>query len=201
MFRSSTAPSRGVRALLGAALGVALLVGVASPALADTYGTHTADVGPLPDDTVEDYCFTSGFTGFAQEAAMAAMNNLDGQTNMTVRSSTCGAHTDIKFVLDTSIASRASTSCGSNPCDQAIIRLNPNAIMGDLPPGAAAGSFEFNVLKTMCHEVGHAVGLMHSDTGTDCMRNSDVTGLDFWQFTTYRTHHVGHINTFVLNHR
>jgi predicted Zn-dependent protease len=46
--------------------------------------------------------------------------------------------------------------------------------------------------KTMCHEVGHSVGLTHGGN-TDCMLNGEIPSTSIvWR--TYDSHHKSHIN-------
>ena len=183
------------------ATGVLLLLGLVQPAHADPYGIGSPG-NVLPDDRLEDYCL-SGSNWHANplymEVVSYAMLNLDYQTNMRVQSTACAGDTDIHFVLDPGLPVAGDMYCdeydGPFQCNRTVARINPDVVWDELPDGAEGQWFYMNLVKTACHVVGRAVGLVPADGNNDCMEEGDVSGWDWWDATGYHDHHVRHINS------
>ena len=83
---------------------------------------------------------------------------------------------------------RGSTFCENYDtyCDQYYVQIDLNYIIQSSEPD------DENIKKTMCHELGHSVGLSHGSTYGGCMVSGAVNGDVTWR--RYSSHHKGHIN-------
>jgi hypothetical protein len=196
MFLTRWTRARRRRTLLGVGVGVLLLLGHAQPAHADPYARFYF----LPDDLIEDYCFSGSNWGsdpFAVDLVNLAMANLDAQTDLTARSRSCSSSTDIRFVLGTTWES--STWCPvqsqrNSYCDQNVAYVNmPQALSR-----GKAGAREVNALRVVCELVGNAVGLKGdyaTSGGEDCMTRRTIEAWEMPTMTSYNDHHVAHVNS------
>lgn len=141
--------------------------------------------GPKAPQWSLTYCWGPGFTNSAlRQAATDAMNSLDSLTSFAaIYSSTCPAGINILWEqMDLpSPYEEGSQSCISlstiNECVKSVVYLDQAALANYTERRSVA-----------CHELGHALGLAHSDTATDCMTNVSYP-------TTYDQHHVAHLQT------
>src|SRR5262245_52580038 len=114
MSNSFLARSRGARSLIALAIGAALVLGIAQPASADPYGLGNGYSGLLPEDGLEDYCFTPDFwsNAYLVESALYAMQTLDRQTGMSIQfKSQCTSTTDIRFAVGHGTGVPGSYTC------------------------------------------------------------------------------------------
>ena len=180
------------RLLLAGLISCGLVIVATPPASADDFGFCTAATGCRADDANEDYCTPYGWPSPWGTIFTDAMKNLDSQTDMyRTYSSTCNGHTDIGGYLNTSpeypsgigSTTRGLLLCTKKvsgkvyTCDQASLVLN-TSLLPDYTQRR----------KTLCHEIGHAVGLTHGSTYGGCMVSGTSSNI------TYATHHVNHIN-------
>lgn len=132
------------------------------------------------------------------------MGNLDAQTVLydTYRS-TCTPSTDLgghlsgqsgEMVLENDVLGAyictkrvAGTSA---TCNQASIIFQPYSTYFDNVP-ANATQRETAWRNTLCHEIGHGVGLRHGSTYGGCMNSGIYTSN-----LVYSSHHVSHINAY-----
>lgn len=143
-----------------------------------------------------DFCTPIPWDPAIGNLFMNAMANLDAQTDAyDSYSSTCGPNTDLGGYLDESpekvlvAGERGWTLCtkrlaySSTVCDQFSLILH-----SDFAVSSAQRS------KTLCHEIGHAVGLRHVENGIPgwgCMEQGAVLS------TSYVAHHVSHVNSYL----
>jgi hypothetical protein len=190
-------PSTGATARLVARATVAagLLVAlVGSPASADPFGTWTSDTGPFADGVGHTYCWGSGFDAALQDNATAALANLDAQTEMFDSfQATCNVVTTDIYFFDANLPAgvRGSTRCVTWKtygvvCDSFDIEIDPAEIN-------IGSDDEADTTKTLCHEVGHSVGLSHLAPQDDCMISGEMPSTAA-QWRKYSAHHVSHIN-------
>lgn len=71
-------------------------------------------------------------------------------------------------------------------CDQFFVTIDYNYIVQNSDPDPE------NVKKTICHELGHTVGLTHGSEYGGCMVSGAVNGDVQWR--RYASHHRNHIN-------
>jgi hypothetical protein len=195
--------------LVIAALGLLTSFALASPAQADKFGLDqpnnlVSGVGGIPDNFTHTYCFRgAGWTAARQNLVHGRMQNLDTQTSYTdlfPPPPGCFATTDVWFELNSTMSARGDYICrvwnngvdgvarsGDDRCEGATIRINSRA-------GVLTSNHQWR--KTICHEIGHSVGLAHGSTTnffTDCMINGAVPeGL---QWEQYNLHHRNHANS------
>lgn len=173
-----------VAAFLLAASGA--VVAPAQPAYADTFGTGSDGSGFRADGAQHTWCTTLSWNDSWWNPANAAVQNLDGQTDMyDTYYSLCNASIDAQFHISNSAAMgstvRGAYVCvlkaSTYVCNGARLLLNENLLTS-----ATARQ------KTACHELGHSAGLSHNGSYGGCM----VSGAS--SNRTYSAHHVAHIN-------
>ncbi|MFE7846768.1 hypothetical protein ACFUTX_16400 [Microbacterium sp. NPDC057407] len=144
-------------------------------------GTNVAPC--FADDANMDYCTPSTYPAAYGNIFVAAMANLDSQTQMyDTYQPTCGTQTDIGGYLNTSpevnltgTAIRGIALCtkplggwGSTRCDQGSLVINTSLVSGT------------QARKTLCHEIGHFTGLYHySGTSYSCMVSGSSTTITY----------------------
>ena len=196
------------------ALTVSVLVpfALAAPASADSFGldqpnNNVPGVGAIPDNFDHTFCFSGvGWTANWKDLVSSRMQNLDTQTlyfDNPVPNGACQNPTDLHFKLDTTLpnGTRGSWGCrlwengadglpnsGDDRCSAANIKINPN-------PGVLVDNHQRR--KTICHEIGHSVGMMDgTNTATywnDCMVSGTVAAGNQWE--QYNSHHRTHANS------
>jgi hypothetical protein len=181
------------------ALALTASLSFAGPANADPFGLDqegnlVSGVGGIPDDFNHTYCFNgAGWTAAWQTLANGRMANLDTQTSyVDVLDPSCDGNTDIWFQLANLGGTRGDYRCedwnaAGTLCVTSIVRIsNVAAVLPDNHQKA----------KTICHEVGHSVGLAHGTTvdfWTDCMLSGVApAGVQYEQYTV---HHRNHANS------
>jgi hypothetical protein len=212
----------GHRHVLGLAVAAGLLTSFAfaTSAQADPFGldqptNHVEGVGAIPDNRYHNYCFDGSAWNLQwRDRVDTAMENFDQQTiyrvfrfgsptGTRVGDARCDPRRrmDVQFELSTTMAARGDYRCvrwnrgadgradsGDERCTSATIRINSTA---------RVLTTNHQRSKTICHEIGHSVGLAHGnpDSGfhDDCMVSGAVTaGLEWEQFNQ---HHVDHANS------
>jgi len=150
------------------------------------------------------YCFRGTWMMQNRNLAHDAMRVLDAQTDMTVAfEARCTPTTDVVFIFDRSLTHAYGTNycvrLHSTPytCTQSEVRVNFDIIRQDgVAEGAADGFIMHQARWTLCHEIGHSVGLTHSPDGKDCMRYANWNPALFTsQYQRYSPEHVRHINS------
>lgn len=211
---------RYLTVMIAALFGV-IIAGM--PATADPWGGHSEDGGPpyWPDKSTHSWCYTSSVTATVKAYVPGALNYLYNSIDIpgipqhpscdTQNSNQDGdPATDVAFfeawigtgVVGT-IKCRVRTASDSSVCDQHHLYIGSEVINATSMPHQ-------QYIKTVCHELGHTVGLYHYapigggvTTGAhDCMASGDVAilsqaayigNLGTW-LHTYNAHHLGHIN-------
>jgi len=191
---------RLARLLTGLTVAMVAAVGAAGTASADPFGLDTQTnnvpgVGGIPDDFQHSYCFEgAGWTAAWQQIVNGRMDVLENQTSYAgfEQGTTCSDAVDVRFQLSSTISDRGDYVCAkwflNNTCNQAIIRINSNSAV--LPD-------DHQKAKTVCHEIGHSVGLAHGNDQTtfwnDCMLSGVApAGAGF---RIYNQHHIDHANS------
>jgi hypothetical protein len=215
---------RGARALLAISLVIAATMAFTAPSSADPYGPRTAsNWGEYPNGADHSYCFRNVASAEHRGFIDSAMQILDQQTDITaIYHSTCTASTDVAWVLGSWCTSSDPNQCpvmGLTVCETILKWLTTrvcdrNAVYIDLAVlqsaaarfGSTVGDADYNLnlRSTMCHELGHTVGVEHyGDVGTTwgCMGSSWAESqgnilLDL-PWIAYVQHHVDHINAYV----
>lgn len=162
--------------------------------LADEFGTNNPPDGggPLADSLIHTFCWGAGFDANLQDnASWAMLNSLNIPTQMIDSFEACTGSTDVKF-LDADLPSptRGQYSCiafaAPGTCNSGQITVDPAQLNIGI-------NDEEDTTKTMCHEIGHSVGMMHAVGTNDCMRNGEVPDQQLlWR--KYTGHHVQHVN-------
>ena len=202
---------RRLRRLAVVALSAVAALGVAVPAGADPFGLDTPTfnepgVGAIPDNFDHTYCFDGpGWTASHMSVVHTQMVNLDTQTSYFDTfppQPPCFEQTDLWFQVTVLPAgTRGDWSCrwwglgadglantGDERCASALIRMSSDP---------AVLTSDHQRRKTICHEIGHSVGLAHgTDTTTfwdDCMVSGVVPNGIMWE--QYNAHHIAHANS------
>ncbi len=199
--------------LVAVSAGLLASLALAAPAQADPFGLdlpgkNVSGVGGIPDNFTHTYCFNGGgWTAAWQNLVHGRMANLDTQTSYTdqwPQPGPCADITDVYFQLSTTATlgtTRGDYRCrlwnngvdgrpssGDERCESAIIRINSST-------GVLTSDHQRR--KTICHEIGHSVGLAHgTDTTTfynDCMLTGAVAEGTQWE--QYNLHHRNHANS------
>jgi len=180
---------RGIRTpLLALAL---LLLLPPQQAAADAFNAGPPNGGYEADSANHLYCYGAGFdTGLRDDADYIMQSALDTETDMSdTFESSCNSGTDVEF-LDANLppGARGSYVCTtlSYVCWASEVTVDPAEIN--------IGSNDTEDLrKTLCHEVGHSVGLLHGATD-DCMLSGEIPNTNV-QYRRYNYHHRwDHIN-------
>lgn len=100
----------------------------------------------------------------------------------------CTSGTDVKFELFNDPSPSAPR--GFYVC---LTRVGDICYHSQASLNTAKLTDSFNKNKTMCHEIGHSVGLTHGGGTTDCMLNGPVSQ----QTSSYNSHHREHINAWI----
>lgn len=183
-----TGPS--VASVMAILIAIASMVGRAH---ADPWGTDTSETGAHPDSNPHTYCAGNSFSWWPRVENIE--NNALGKPTdaNVVYNSSCdyssSTETDVVwYVAELSGTTRGTTRCEDfdTYCDQYYVKIDYNYIIESSDPDGE------NVSKTICHELGHTVGLSHGSTYGGCMVSGEVSG-DL-SYRRYSSHHVGHIN-------
>jgi hypothetical protein len=160
-------------------------------AAADAFNAGPPNGGYEADSANHLYCYGAGFdTGLRDDADYIMQSALDTETGMSdTFESSCNSGTDVEF-LDANLppGARGSYVCTSLSyvCWASEVTVDPAEIN--------IGSNDTEDLrKTLCHEVGHSVGLLHGATD-DCMLSGEIPNTNV-QYRRYNYHHRwDHIN-------
>ncbi|MEN9989744.1 MAG: hypothetical protein RL508_723 [Actinomycetota bacterium] len=179
----------GRKRRIASALALMVVFTTTSFAYGDDFGLGNGDTGYKADNGWHDYCTYLSYPSTWSQPIADAMGYLDSATVMTTYSqSACNPWVDAQFHVSNNAEMgsgfRGFTACLSSQtndtnhiCGGAVIFLNADIL-------TSYGQRR----KTICHEAGHSVGLMHGNVATDCMVSGSST-LDF-----YDSHHLSHIN-------
>lgn len=199
-FRRDRSTTRAGFTAIASALAL-IAVQLSSPAVADPYpNTYYPDKGDY-----HTFCFTNAFANNATLLSRArySMDNNDGleaQTVVNTLEQACGALTDVKFYVADTGPSYGDANCvqfnSNGYCDQWDLRINWWVIQ------QLATNDGYQARKTLCHEIGHTVGLRHYESGhspdtnparDSCMITTLQDSGAAWT-RQYGPHHKGHIN-------
>jgi hypothetical protein len=96
----------------------------------------------------------------------------------------CESTLGVQWTTNGSVGLMGLTACynvtANGRCDRQVARMSSNFFDTHNDPGDR---------WLVCHEVGHAIGLIHRNTGQGCMLNSGGIG-----DRAYTAHDLGHIN-------
>lgn len=193
------------RSLRRAGAGALSLIGAiaASPGAAagDPIGAGPPDSFFFADSSTQGFCLGNSLTDRAHLYFVAQMDYLDDATDMADFGPTsCSSAVDIvghNFNLAGN--RKGSTSCQVPPqgdvCTSADVFIDEVEVATSPYPTPG-------LQKTICHEIGHTVGLTHYKVAAypgppegqeDCMRSGDLPNGDpIWR--TYSVHHKNEIN-------
>ncbi|MBS1905796.1 MAG: hypothetical protein JST33_04335 [Actinobacteria bacterium] len=199
-----TAGRWGRNMLLGWVIAALFVLALAAGARADTYATGCVAYPNQPltpcrmDDRNADYCTLYPWQAAQGARFGEAMENLDAQTVLyDTYVSTCAYNTDLgghisgqsgEYVLDLNTLGMylcTKRTPDGTRCDQASVIFapyNPNY-------SSNTSTKQTQWRNTLCHEVGHGVGLYHN-AGEGCMGSVLATG-----YLYYTSHQVDHINS------
>lgn len=207
---------RLIVAIWSAMTSVALL---GMPTMADEYVVPTPPApGFFTDSKDVWYCIHPDITSSQADHIHLAMQYMDSATNLyDISSGSCGTSTDIWFFTSSApggmAGARGHAGCaaplGFGVCDVAWISYSPGQIFLE-----STDSFNYlaNLSKTLRHEVGHVLGLRHSNGGGNmgqCMSqsppcsqgdaNSYQAMKSGWvethiRWVEYNPHHIHHVN-------
>ncbi len=173
--------------VLATSLAVTWLSG---PAGADTFSGGGAATGWQADNGVHTFCFATTDVTIKDESRKIMNNALDSPTDMSDEEhASCDSQIDVWFRReDLPAGTRGTYTCewlNGSRCNRSSVRIDEDEIR--------IGSNDIeDIDKTICHEIGHSVGLTHGGT-TDCMRNGEIPDTSS-QWRNYDAHHRGHIN-------
>jgi hypothetical protein len=188
-------------ALLSLVVSTGLLAASASVVSAD------AVLGLLPDGNAHSWCNDSSPNTpplDVRNHASAAMSDADSRSGLT-RSffSTCisgGAAADVTVrAVDLPAGIRGMWTCistVSGKCDRSTVDIDRPEIVAN-QAAAGTGTVDNNVRKSVCHELGHSMGLDHFPAGSEpdgqnsCMVSGHVANANS---NALSNHHVGHLN-------
>lgn len=159
-----------------------------APGVADPWGTNTDDTGAHPDSNPHTYCFQDP-GGYRADVNDITDNALATPTDANISfHSWCDfssqSETDVVWrQRDLSGTKRGTTYCEDfdTYCDQYYATIDYNYIVQSSTADAE------NVKKTICHELGHTVGLTHGADPGYCMISGEV-GTDI-KWRRYAPHH------------
>lgn len=196
---------KALRGLLVAVLaGAGVLTVTTGPATADPYPV----IGdPYPDRGNHSFCFTPVFAQYSALVSRArySMDNNDGveaQTVVDTVEQNCGTNTDVLFyVRDMGSDTIGHTDClrvapTTGYCNSWSVSIGWSLIQSAARPGRAG----YAARHTLCHEIGHSLGVNHYfqgfPPGDDTVNSCLIAGLwddgVAWQ-RTYGPDHRDHI--------
>jgi len=181
--------------------GAVLLSFLALPVGADVWGSASSSTGAHPDGSTHNYCWGAGFDVNLRDNVDEMFEDaLDTPTDATAEfKSKCkysgSGETDVVWMdADLPGLVRGQVFCEDydhGHCDQFYVTIDPTAI--NVGPNDDADTD-----KTICHELGHTVGLSHGPGGgdggaDDCMISGERPSL-YSRYERYSGHHKGHID-------
>lgn len=176
-------------------------------------GTPDAQADPYPVDGGPDrgnhgFCFdpNHAMNAAVRNRAVATMSNVDAQTVVTTaRQASCGTKSDVVFQQRPlpnnwiGYAPCARRVPGSSRCDSRHVRIYWGLI------NSIAVNPNLEARATLCHEVGHTLGLNHYESWVvnpdgiwslqSCM-TSELSVPGNVEYHRYGPHHVAHINNY-----
>ena len=189
-------------------------ISIVSPgALADPINLGPPDGGVRPDANPHTYCFGPSYSSAAwQQGAhdSLAMTAANTDLERLYRSScvTSGsAQTDVVIEeFDLPGTTRGNYTCmrthSNGRCDRSRIRIDFDEIWAQSGTAGVPGTYDTNWRKTVCHELGHSMGLTHykvaafpaaPDGQNSCMISGHIASTST-AFIVYSAHHKNHIN-------
>lgn len=185
------------------AASIATLIGVASPAAADPWGTGGTHTGWKPDANPHTYCFRIGQLGATDRNRVHDTYDITDQNSdmNALHLTTCTVDTDVWWGEVNLGLYRGEYECitrNGSTCASADVRMDTTELQDS---GDMGGTYDSNFRKTACHENGHSMGLTHYKTEPfmdpplgqqDCMISGPVNNDAIWR--VYAAHHKDHIN-------
>lgn len=183
---------RVIALLVALALAALLAPPISAPSAADSYAYGYPNSGFVPDAYPHSWCWGATPPDVYWRGAMEdAVWYLDVWTDAEAPhdDAACGEGVD----MITEIRELGGTMRGEYSCEILSAGICYEADIGidnDLPDYQQRR-------KTMCHEIGHSVGLTHGITAnnhtyTDCMRSGAVPSGTQWR--VYSQQHLDHIS-------